>query len=104
MSEILDLDNLRDGESSDTVDLFKLGGKTYTIPAKPHASVALRYLRDLRKHGEEHAMSVLLESVLGEEGYEALIEANLSFEQFQMVVLAVQKHLMGAMEDSQGNG
>tara|TARA_R100000664_G_scaffold33616_1_gene51249 strand:+ start:556 stop:900 length:345 start_codon:yes stop_codon:yes gene_type:complete len=44
----------------------------YTMPAKPHAGLALAFLRQARLHGTEIAMSWLLEEAIGEAGYMAL--------------------------------
>jgi len=45
----------------------------YTMPAKPNAGLALRYLKMARQNAD-FAFSWLLETALGEEGYDALTE------------------------------
>lgn len=51
----------------------KVERKTYTCPAKPHAGLALQYLREARKN-MAFAASWLIETGIGTEGYDALVE------------------------------
>lgn len=98
---MIDLDELRDAGEKEHIDLFTLDGHTYTIPAKPSASITLRYLKNLRTQGENHAAGVLLEDLLGEDGYNALMNyEDLTMEQLQHVLAAAQKHMLGAIEES----
>ena len=53
----------------------------YTMPRAKHPGIVLEYLSMARKRGEEIAAAWLLERVLGEQGYSALIaEPDLTFE------------------------
>lgn len=102
--ETIDLDNGAPVEPSEEIPLFKLDGKTYTIPSKPKASVALRYLHELRTKGEDYAAGHMLEAMLGAEAYQALMNYDdLELEQFSAVMAACQKVLLGAIEKTQGN-
>lgn len=88
-------------ENNETVDIFELEGETYSIPKKPRANVLLRYMREVREEGEEKASSRLLESMLGEEAYEALLNCDyLTVDDFQAIMLEVQQHVMGQVEES----
>lgn len=54
------------------IDVFTYAGTTYTVPANPDATFALKYLRFARERGEDAAAAYLLERMLGDDGYEAL--------------------------------
>lgn len=46
----------------------------YTMPARPNAGLALQYLRMARRDNPDVAMSWLIETAIGEEGYDALVD------------------------------
>lgn len=52
--------------------IFSVNGKDYSAPADPPAGVTLAYLDELRANGGVSANAVLLELMLGNEGYMAL--------------------------------
>lgn len=92
----------RDDAEQEKVDLFTIDGQTYSIPAKPRANIALKYLRNVRVEGQDFAAGVMLEDLLGEEGYTALMEYDdLTMEDLNAIMMAAQKVLLGAIEDSQ---
>lgn len=80
----------------------------YTMPAKPNAGLALAYLKQARANADL-AMSWLIETAIGDEGYDALTE-ELSGEDDQAaaqrilteVVTRIQVVAMGGL-DGQGN-
>lgn len=81
------------------VELFTLGGKTYSIPNKPRINVALKYLDHARNQGQDAAAAYLLETLVGREGYEALMDYDdLTQDQFSEVILAAQKVVLGGLE------
>lgn len=87
-----------EGET-ETVELFTLAGKTYTIPNKPRINVALKFLDTAKNSGQDLAAAYLLETLIGREGYEALMDYDdLTADQFQDVVLAAQKVVLGGLE------
>ena len=91
-------------DAPETVLLFTLDDVEYRIPKYPDARVALRYLRDVRKHGEDYAVAGMLTELLGEEGFDALCDhPGVKEAQFNLVMAAAQKHVMGSMEASRGN-
>lgn len=53
---------------------------TYTMPAKPNPGFALQYLKLARKMGDA-ASSWLIETAVGEEGYDALAEDLITYEE-----------------------
>jgi hypothetical protein len=52
--------------------IFSVNGKDYTAPANPPAGVTLAYLDELRANGGVSANAVLLDMMLGADGYAAL--------------------------------
>mgnify|MGYP003506471719 FL=1 len=44
----------------------------YTMPKRPNVGLALQYLKRARREGADLAMSWLIETAVGEEGYDAL--------------------------------
>jgi len=85
------------------IELFSLDGVAYTIPAKPRVNLALRYLWHAKQYGEDRAAADLLESLLGAEGFEALVNYDdLTGEQFEAIMAAATKYTLGALEDGTG--
>lgn len=104
----INLDEARDEQQGEPemVDLFTLNGKTYQIPKKPKVNVALKFLRNARTSGEALAADVLLEDLLGKEGYEALTGYDdLTQAQLEQVMFIAQKTVLGSLEQqNQGKG
>lgn len=68
----------------------------YDMPRAKHPGLVLDYLRQSRKYGEEIAASWLLEAILGDAGYTALVsEPDLTFETVNAVSRAALLVLTG---------
>lgn len=92
------------GSGPEMVDLFSIDGVAYQVPAKPRVNVALQYLTFARENGEQMAQMMLLEKLLGPDGYKALSEYDdLTPEQLREVSDFAAKLTLGAIE-SEGNG
>lgn len=88
-------------ENDERIVLFKLDGEEYSIPKKPRANMALKYLRLTREHGERRAGAFLLEDLLGTENYEALMNYDdLTQEQLEHVMEIAQMHVLGEIEEA----
>lgn len=92
------------GKARDRVVLFTIDDVEFSVPAKPGPNITLKFLNELRKSGNEmFAALVLLESMLGAEKYEALLDYEELDETLlndildQVVTLA-----MGRVEDAAG--
>lgn len=95
----------RAGKPEETVDLFEIDGQTYSVPARPRVNVALRYLNDVRENGQMLADMMLLERLLGPEGYRALSEFDdLDPADLQRITEFAVQLTLGALEADQGNG
>lgn len=78
------------------VKLFSIDGKDYFIPKEPGPNVSVRYLRDVRKHGQDYAVAGLMEAMLGEDGVDALAEyEELTEEDLDHIMEAVKRHALG---------
>lgn len=93
------------------VELFSIDGKVYEVPAKPPLTIALKYLTEMRTLGSGFAEMALLERLLGEEGYTALLNFDeLTPEVFGQVVDAASTLALGLLEakdegnDDSGSG
>lgn len=90
-------------DHGDRLTLFELNGKAYTVPKRVGPNVALRYLRDVRRHGPEHAIAGIMEALLGREAMDALADYDdLTEEQLEQVMEAVQMHVLGPLEKRSG--
>lgn len=74
----------------------------YTMPAKPNPGLALEYLRMARKQGEV-ANAWIIETAIGTEGYDALVEDLVSYdgdpvELLQNIVAKIQRVAMGGLD------
>lgn len=88
---------------ADRIELFAINGKSYSIPKRPGPNVTIRYLRDVRRHGKEHAIAGLMEAMLGTEGMDALADyEDLTDEEMDSVMDAVQRHVLGPLEKKTG--
>jgi len=87
----------------ETVVLFSIDGVDYTIPKKPRVNIALRYLKMAREEGPEAAQGYLLEALVGEEAYEALMNFDdLDSETLGAIAEAAQKLTLGGLEAPKG--
>lgn len=89
---------------AESVELFSIDGVAYSIPSKPRVNIALKYLWHAKQYGEDRAAAELLEALLGQSGFEALVNYDaLSPEEFTAILEAATKHTLGALEEVKGN-
>jgi hypothetical protein len=73
------------------IPLFYIDDVAYTVPKKPNPAIALKYLEKAHEEGSDEATYYLLTTMLGEEGYRALLDyaeqGKLSDEDYDTVVL-----------------
>jgi hypothetical protein len=100
--EVPDLDQPREGE--DLIPLFRLDGRTYSIPADPAAGFALKYLAGLKRGVmTDAAAAVLLEDVLGEEAFAALSTSpKVRMSDFVRIMEIVKTRVLGPAMDALG--
>lgn len=82
----------------DEIVLFELDGIKYYVPRKPGPNVALAYLRDVRRKGEEYARAGLLERFIGADGMDALADyEDLTDADMDAIWALVEKHVLGGV-------
>jgi hypothetical protein len=75
---------------------FTINGTVFSVPVEVKAQVAIRYMDHCRKKGENWGLSWLLETILGEQAYEALLEFDdLEDEQLIAIAKIVQSKVIG---------
>jgi hypothetical protein len=63
------------GEKTDRIVLFTIDDKEFTVPAKPGMRVALKFLNEMKRSDNEmFGMLQLLQDMLGDEQYYALLD------------------------------
>lgn len=62
-----------DTGEEDRIVIFHIDGKDYSVPRGSRINVGLKFSRDRKKYGADVAVASLLESMLGEDGFEALM-------------------------------
>ena len=97
--KILRLKTSGKGTARKRVPLFYIDDDEYTIEAHPSPARGLKYLHLMRTEGTDVATQYMLETLLGAEGYEALMNYDdLTDEQLEQVITAASKILLGAVE------
>jgi hypothetical protein len=85
------------------VDLFSIDGTTYQMPKEISGSVPLELLHRIRTEGEPSALSWMLQEVLGDTAYMALMGCKaMKPNQLGAIMTVVQERVMGAMEEIRG--
>lgn len=88
---------------NDRIKLFEVNGRQYTVPRVVDKRVVFRYLRSLHRDEGEKALADMMYEVLGSAVIDTLAEEELDDDQFDAVMRAVRKHVMGATERTLGN-
>lgn len=87
------------GEEVEQVHLFTLDGVQYFIPRRVQFNVTLRAMEMFRTQGEVAAGAYILEALLGEDGYQALINYDeLERDQFERITEIAQRIVLGDRE------
>ena len=87
------------------VVLFYVDDEAYSIPEKIGRNHGLRYLRTANKKGEALAAQELLEILIGEDGYTALMECEgLSDDDLDRIMTQLRDGALGAVEEESGKG
>ncbi len=85
------------------VPAFSINGVTYSILTRPKVNAGLKYVHLARTRGSEIAIDYMLETLLGKEGYEALIDFDdLTEDNLKAVIEAASRIMAGAVEAPKG--
>jgi hypothetical protein len=99
MAMVLALDSEPKTDDVETLEIFQIGDKVFTIEVKPRVNLVLKYLKISRTMGEQQAMGWLLEQMLGTESYDALMEYDdLTLAQLQVIFGIVKDVAAGGVE------
>jgi hypothetical protein len=89
----------------DRVVLFYVDDEPYSVPKKIGRNHGLRYLRTVRKQGEALAAQELLEVLIGEDGYNALMNCDdLNDDDLDRIMDRLRDEALGAVEDEDEGG
>lgn len=92
-------------EAPDRVVLFYIDDVPYDVPKTIPKSAALKVLRVMRTQGQEAAMQLTMELMLGEDAYEALMECDdVTDEQLETIVTTCSRLMFGKAENAAGKG
>ena len=81
------------------VPAFSINGQVYTILTRPRTNVGLKYIHLARTKGAEIAVDFMLETLLGTEGYQALMDFDdLTEADLTAVIEAASRIMAGAVE------
>lgn len=84
----------------ETVEVFELDDKVYSVPKKVSAGISLKYLKLQAEEGPDAAMYFIMKKMLGEEAFEALSEhESLEKDDLAKIMEIVEKH---ALSDEEG--
>jgi hypothetical protein len=82
---------------------FRINGVTYSILTKPKVNQGLKYVHLSRTRGQEIAIDFMLETLLGKEGYQALMDFDdLTEDDLTAVITAASRIMAGAVETPKG--
>lgn len=96
---IVSLRSAANPAEDERVPAFSINGTVYTIAVKPKVNTGLKYVHLARTRGSEIAIDYMLETLLGRDGYEALIDFDdLTEDDLKAVVEAASKIMAGAVE------
>jgi hypothetical protein len=88
---------------AERVPAFSINGKGYTVLTKPKTNAGLKYVHLARTRGAEIAVDFMLETLLGEEGYQALMDFDdLTEQDLKDVIDAASRIMAGAVEAPKG--
>jgi hypothetical protein len=102
--EVLKLETTGTEEEQKFVPIFTIDDKSYDLWVNPPATVGLRYLKEIRLNGADSAAVWLLYQMIGEDGYDALMNfAELKEGHLDQVLKICREHAMGE-DGNLGNG
>jgi hypothetical protein len=101
--DVLRLSTKDESEPIEMVTLFEIDDTTYQVPKNPSPTVGLRYLKICKTEGPEAGAYYLLSNMLGEQGYEALMDyEQLTQDQYDFILTAALRIATGKTERPKG--
>lgn len=88
---------------AERVVLFYVDDTPYSIPKVIGRNHGLRYLKTARRQGEAMAAQELMETLLGEDGYDALMDCEgLTDDDLDAITTRLRDGALGEVEDETG--
>lgn len=97
--DVLRLSTKDEKPQVEMVTLFEIDDNVFQVPKNPSPTVGLRYLKLCKTEGLESGAYFLLNHMLGEEGYEALMDyEQLTDDQYDFILTAAIRISTGKTE------
>jgi hypothetical protein len=85
------------------VPAFSINGEVYTILTRPKTNAGLKYIHLARTRGDAVAVDFMLETLLGRDGYQALMDFDdLTEDNLKDVMEAASRIMLGTVEGPKG--
>lgn len=98
-SKPINFDEREPEEDGERIVVFHLNGKDYSVPKKPRMNLGLKFSLERKKFGSAVAVASLLEDMLGEEGFEALMNFDgMTAEDLEVITEICSRAAMGKLE------
>jgi hypothetical protein len=92
--------DVEENETVETVEVFKLDGKVYSLPKDVSAGVSLKYLQLQTEEGPDAAAYYIMREMLGQEAFDALANhPRLKKADLNKIMSVVEEH---ALADEEG--
>lgn len=100
---IVSLRSAKSAAPEKRVPAFSINGKVYSLLTNPRLNQGMRFVHIARKQGSEQAADFMLEVLLGEDGYEALMGFDdLTEDDLEAIMNAATRVMAGAVETPKG--
>lgn len=98
--EIIPLKSVKGKKNDERITLFSIDDKEYSIPTSVKPNVGLKVMNVMRKQGETAGVDFMLETVLGVEGYTALMNFDdLTNDDLKKIIKIAFELVAGATEN-----
>lgn len=95
----INFDEREPEENEERIVVFHLNGKDYSVPKAPRMNLGLKFSLESKKYGSAVAVASLLEAMLGEEGFEALMSFDgMTAEDLEFITEICSRAAMGKLE------
>jgi hypothetical protein len=100
---IISLRSAKNPRQDERVPAFRINGTTYSIATKPRTNQGLKYMNLSRTRGSAIAIDFMLETLLGTDGYQALMDFDdLTDDDLEAIIKAASRIMAGAIEGPKG--
>lgn len=98
-SKPINFDEREPETDEERIVVFHMHGKDYSVPKSPRMNLGLKFSLESKKYGSAVAVASLLEAMLGEEGFEALMSFDgMTAEDLEVITEICSRAAMGKLE------